>query len=172
MVTFPEAIAGYVRMRAEFPEVAPEVATAMGKKYSDTVKSNLRRLEHGVGTRTPSAPGGFPATMTGTLAASITDTVFPGDEYAMAVVAPHTIYANIQEEGGLIWANPGLGAKGKRPHTLHFITDGVDYFPRIVELPPRPYMALTTDQLVADGSLNRVAAETFISWVDEWMGTW
>jgi phage gpG-like protein len=169
---FPEAIAGYIRMRAEFPEVAPKVATAMGQKYKDTVQSNLRRMEHGVGTRTPAPPFGFPATMTGELAGSITDTVFPGAEYARAVVAPHTIYARIQEEGGLIWANPKLGAKGKRPHTLHFVTDGVHYFPHDVWLPERPYMALTTAQLVADGELHRTAEVAFLDWVLEWMGTW
>lgn len=145
---------------------ATPVVNAMADRYHWVVsREELTRYWHSVGTRTPSPPGEPPAWMTGRLSQSITKQVTPGSPEARASVAPHTIYAHIQEVGGPIWANIRLGAKGKKLHTLSFVTNGVRYFPLEVRLPPRPYMRPASEEVVRDGSLRRAALDAFETWM-------
>jgi hypothetical protein len=104
----------------------------------------------------PSAPHAPPGRETGELMASVR--IVPaagGGTVATANLAPHTIYAAIQEHGGTVRAHSGPGrgiayhGHARRPvgrhspdaHTLFFISRGERHFPKEVTLPDRPYMA-------------------------------
>lgn len=91
---------------------------------------------------------------------------------ASSIVAPHTIYAKIQEEGGIIrahrrvrggWTGPYLGGiRGPGQHTMHFVVAGVDYFPMVVDLPARPYMRPSAAAVVANGSVQAAGSAAFM----------
>lgn len=144
---------------------------AMGKAYREEVAGHtLQAFSHAPYTKTPSPPGMPPARISGELAGSVREE--PGVSSAMtgrASVAPHTVYARIQETGGDIYAH------GKY---MKFVTDyptratsfrksqreggGLFLnFARHVHIPARPYMRPTTARMVANGSLHRVAAAEF-----------
>lgn len=68
----------------------------------------------------------------GGLAGSITVETGTDEGGAYAVIAPHKVYARIQEFGGTIHAKPG--------GTLKFQIDGQWYQKKQVTLPARPYL--------------------------------
>lgn len=109
---------------------------------------------HPPGTKTNAPPGDPPALVTGTLRRSVVPELAKGGgPVATASVAPHTVYARIQEYGGHIYP--------VRKKYLRWFEDGTYHFAKHVYLPPRPYMRPTTVAMVADGSLHREAAAAF-----------
>ncbi len=133
---------------------AEPAAMGMAKAYRAQVIFELTRYAHPAHTRTPSPPGQPPAMISGALAASVT--AVPGASsgaIGRASVAPHTVYAAIQEYGGPMHARPG--------RYMHWISDGIDYYAKHVILPPRPYLRPAAEVSIADGSLGRAAAEAF-----------
>jgi len=112
------------RIRAEGPVAA---ANAMAQAY----QADVARSMHGPA---PSPPGTPPARRSGTLARSVRPepAVSIGEGRAKSSVAPHTVYARIQQLGGHI-------------HTVRakVLTDGKTFFGTHVYLPPRPYMVMT-----------------------------
>jgi hypothetical protein len=132
-----------------------DAANAMAYAYQRRlVTDTLRRYTHPPFTKTPSPPGQPPALVTGTLRRSVR--VVPaagGGAVARSSVAPHTVYARIQEYGGHIYP--------VRARFLRWVEDGAVHFARHVYLPPRPYMRPTTAEMAADGSLHRAAAAAF-----------
>jgi hypothetical protein len=173
-----EELPGYLRRLAGDVAVkqAPERAcTAMGNAYKRVVIDSMRGPS-------PSPPGTPPARVTGTLARSIAD--HPLDthqirEYAAECsVAPHTVYAKIQQTGGVIWARHEMGSSdrpgskfwaregafvmgmfehvmGRRaePPKLGYLSwvgrDGKRHFKHSVTLPARPYMVMEEPQRTA-----------------------
>jgi hypothetical protein len=168
-----EELPGYLHRLAGDVAVkqAPErAATAMGHAFQRIVVASM-------GGDSPSPPGTPPARVTGTLARSVR--VEPGTqirEYAAgSSVAPHTVYARIQQQGGVIWARHMLGEGRLDPHSkayaalkfadqmghegaaealeraggLGFLSwtgkDGVRHFKHKVVLPPRPYMVMSPE---------------------------
>jgi hypothetical protein len=119
------------------------------------VTNVLVRYSHAPGTcETPSPPGQPPALVTGTLRRSVQPVLAAGGgPVADASVAPHTVYARIQEYGGHIYP--------VRRKFLRWFCDGHAHFAKHVYLPPRPYMKPARDDLVANGTFHREAAAAF-----------
>lgn len=127
----------------------------MADAYRNRVsRVTLRRYSHPYQAKTDSPPGQPPAWVLGALARSITAVLGASSGTdAHASVAPHVIYAAIQETGGII--------RVKHRKFLRYTQDGAVHFAKSVTLPPRPYMAPTTREMVADGSLTLAAMEAF-----------
>lgn len=133
---------------------APDAATAMALAYQrHLVTQTLVRYTHPPRTKTPSPPGAPPALVTGTLRRSVRVEPAAGLVRATARVAPHTVYARIQELGGHIYP--------VRAKALRWVEDGTVHFARHVYLPPRPYMAPALRETVASGALRDAAARAF-----------
>lgn len=131
---------GYLRKIADdLKERAPiAAADAMGNAYIRVVVSSMKG-------DSPSPPGTPPARVTGTLARSLRRT--PGyrmGAYSYTVsVAPHTVYARIQQLGGEITAKHTT-ADG-RPGFLRWEDKGGVHYRRSVRLPRRPYMVMSPE---------------------------
>jgi len=98
---------------------------------------------------------------TGALADSETvNSVSGGGTHAVASVSPHKIYAEMEEDGGVIRAHGGLGRKGKRPHTLHWEGGG---FPLEVTHVGKGYVKRSEAAArgILDGVAERVTAGFF-----------
>ena len=134
---------------------APDAANAMAHAYQrHLVMVTLRRYTHPPHTKTPSPPGQPPALVTGTLRRSVRVDPAHGLVVATARVAPHTVYARIQELGGGIYP--------VRAKFLRWTEDGVTHYSKHVRLPARPYMAPAVRETIADGSLSRAAMAAFV----------
>lgn len=141
-------------IRDKAAKAAPDTVMEMAETYRRGVQVTLRRTAHPFGTKTDSAPGQPPAYVLGALSRSVA--AVPGSSSGMnatAFVAPHTIYARIQELGGHI--------RPVRAKYLRWTEDGAVHFSKHVYLPPRPYMRPTTERMVADGSLTRAGMDAF-----------
>lgn len=129
---------------------AAAAANAMAQEFDRVlVGVTLRKSTHPLGTRTPSAPGSPPALVSGTLRRSVK--IVPAaaaGSRASAEVRVGTVYARIQEKGGIV--------RAKRAPVLG--TPKVGFFGKQVKLPARPYMKPTRDVTVASGQLRRAAA--------------
>jgi phage gpG-like protein len=129
---------GYLRKIAdELRERAPiEAARAMGNAYIPVVVNSMRGPA-------PSPPGTPPARRSGTLARSIRRG--PGHStgpYSYTVfVAPHTVYARIQQLGGHI--RPKHTTAGGRLGYLRWEDKGGVHYSQHVYLPKRPYMVMS-----------------------------
>ena len=121
---------------------AVDAADAMAQSYQRSVVKSMKGPS-------PSAPGTPPARRTGTLARSVRPepAKLTGAARASSSVAPHTVYARIQQLGGdiypvrakaLSWKVPVAGPllPGKRRQKLRV-------YAKHVYLPPRPYMVMT-----------------------------
>lgn len=99
--------------------------------FEERAWSNLSRYSHSRGTPTPSPPGQPPAYISGTLRSSFETTppVPSGAGEWSAVVGPTTVYARIQEEGG-------MAGRGHRSR-----------------IPKRPYLRPAVDDLLKDRAL-------------------
>jgi len=118
-------IADEVRDRA-----ALDAADAMAQSYQRSVVRSMRGPS-------PSPPGTPPARRTGTLARSVRPepAVPAGAGRARSSVAPHTVYARIQQLGGHVYP--------VRAKALRWTDKSGVHFARHVYLPKRPYMVLT-----------------------------
>jgi hypothetical protein len=115
---------------------ARDAATRMALAAQREIVKSMR------GDPVPSAPGTPPARRTGTLARSLR--VVPalgGFARAVARLAPHTVYARIQQLGGHIYP---VRARVLRWKGL----DGKAHFAKHVYLPPRPYMQVIRETAV------------------------
>ena len=160
-------------MRDKAARAAPDAAFAMGQTYQRYVRDLLAQRSHPAGTWTNSPRGAPPAEVSSELRRSVTCVRGPGGgTYGSARVGPHTVYARLQEKGGVIhahrrvrggWTGAYLGGRrGPGQHTLHFVVNGVDYFPMEVTIPKRPYMRPALEQTVASGALRNAAAASFL----------
>lgn len=103
---------------------------------------------------TPAAPGQPPAWRTGELARSVTTAAGASSGLtARATVAPHTVYARLQNEGGV--------NRPTRAKYMHWINSGGEWYAKRVRIPARPYMLPALDDCIANGSLTRAAMEAF-----------
>ena len=135
-------VAGLREVEEALKEAELRVRAATRKATSEAVKlaqrrahAELSRFQHARGTPTPSPAGSPPAWISGALRGSLKPTgPIPTGEGFMGRLGPTTVYARIQELGGVTGRN-------------HATT-----------LPARPYMRPTYDRMVADGSLRAVYA--------------
>jgi phage gpG-like protein len=109
---------------------ALDAADAMAQAYQRGVVKSM------VGP-SPSPPGTPPARRTGTLARSVRPepAVLTGDGRASSSVAPHTVYARIQQLGGEIVP--------VRAKMLVWKDKGGTHYAKRVRLPARPYMVMS-----------------------------
>lgn len=152
----PEELPGVLaKLAAKAATAAVPAVNAMALAYQrHLVTVTLVRYSHPPFTHTDSPPGQPPALVTGTLRRSVTpELAAGGGPRATASVAPHTVYARIQELGGNIYP--------VRRKFLRWVEDGSVHFSKHVYLPPRPYMAPAREETVADGSLRRAAVKAF-----------
>ena len=143
---------GYLRrIAADLQAEAPiRAAHAMADAYTRVVVESM----HG---DSPSPPGTPPARVTGTLARSIRrgGGHATGPYSFMVSVAPHTVYARIQQLGGHIYPRHTLRAGPREANSayspvaygelgfLRWEDKGGVHFSRHVYLPKRPYMVMS-----------------------------
>lgn len=143
-----EQLPGYLRLLAGKLKVrAPvDAADAMAKAYTRIVVTSMRGPS-------PSPPGTPPGRRTGTLARSVRPepAVPSGDWSARSSVAPHTVYARIQNAGGDIHV---VRAK--------VLTDGKTFFGKHVRLPARPYMVMSPAARTACHDAAKRAVESLL----------
>lgn len=119
-------------------QAALAAADAMAQAYQRGVVKSMRGA---------SVPGQPPARRTGTLARSIRPepAKLTGDGKATSSVAPHTVYARIQQLGGdiypvrakaLRWKVKTYGPLNKGAKRTNYV------YAKHVYLPPRPYMVM------------------------------
>jgi phage gpG-like protein len=141
----PEELPAYLRRMKD--RVSTEAPVAAANAMAQTYQGEVRRSMRG---SAPSAPGTPPARRTGTLARSVQaePAVPAGAGRATSSVAPHTVYARIQQVGGDIHV---VRAK--------ILTNGKQFFGKHVRLPARPYMVMTpaTRQKVHDAARRAIA---------------
>jgi hypothetical protein len=123
-------------------------ANGMAQAYQSYVVRSMRGPA-------PSPPGTPPARRSGTLARSVRPApAVPSGAYrATASIAPHTVYARIQQAGGTIRAKHTT--PDGRPGYLRFEIGGRVLYRHQVTLPPRPYMVLNSavDGEMRDGAI-------------------
>lgn len=109
---------------------AVDAADAMAQAYQRGVVKSMTGSS-------PSAPGTPPARRTGTLARSVQaePAKLTGGGQATSSVAPHTVYARIQQLGGVIVP--------VRAKILHWTDKGGSHWAKRVTLPARPYMVMS-----------------------------
>jgi hypothetical protein len=107
-------------------EIKARAAKAAADAMALTAQRQIVKSMHGPA---PSPPGTPPARRTGTLARSLRVEPAAAGVRATARLAPHTVYARIQQLGGDIHV---VRAK--------VLTDGKRFFGTHVRLPARPYM--------------------------------
>jgi phage gpG-like protein len=112
---------------------ALDAADAMAQAYQRSVVLSMKGPS-------PSVPGTPPARRTGTLARSVRaePAKVTGDGRAESSVAPHAVYARIQQLGGVI--------RPVRAKALRWEDKNGVHFARRVRLPARPYMVMTDER--------------------------
>lgn len=112
---------------------AADAADAMAQAFQVSVVRSMKGPA-------PSPPGSPPARRTGTLARSVRPepAVLAGPGRATSSVAPHTVYARIQQLGGTIVP--------VRAKVLHWEEGGAHHYARKVRLPARPYMFMDDER--------------------------
>ena len=123
------------RLRQLAADVRDRAALDAADALAASFQNSVRRSMTGV-----SAPGQPPARRTGTLARSVVQAAAtltsPGK--AASSVAPHTVYARIQQTGGVIVPVRAKVLRWKDKSGVHYA--------RKVTLPARPYMVMTTER--------------------------
>jgi phage gpG-like protein len=133
----PAELPAYLRRLARDVKdrAALDAADAMAQTYQVAVVKSMK----GYGDD-PSPPGTPPARKTGTLARSVRPepAKLTGSGRATSSVAPHTVYARIQQLGGVI--------RIKRAPWLVWHDKWGWHKAKSVKLPPRPYMVMNDDR--------------------------
>lgn len=149
----PADLPAYLRRLARDVKdrAALDAADAMAQAYQRSVVLSMTGPS-------PSPPGTPPARRTGTLARSVRPEAakLVGDGKAESSVAPHTVYARIQQLGGDIYPVRAKALRWKDKSGVHFA--------RHVRLPARPYMVMNDARRqevrsAAIGAVQRVIRE-------------
>ena len=134
----------------ELPAYLRNAARKAGERGPRLAAEGMARAYQGYVVRSmkgsaPSPPGTPPARRSGTLARSVrwTPAVPAGAYRAESTIAPHTVYARIQNFGGTITAKHTL-SDGRLGY-LRFEIDGNVHYRHSVRLPARPYMVLNSE---------------------------
>jgi hypothetical protein len=133
----PAELPGRLRRLAQDVQdrAALDAADSMAQAYQRAVVKSMK----GYGDD-PSPPGTPPARKTGTLARSVRPEPArqAGAGRAASSVAPHTVYARIQQLGGTI--------RPVRAKRLHWKDSHGNHYAMSVYLPRRPYMVMTSSR--------------------------
>jgi hypothetical protein len=161
-VTPAEAVALLKAIRDKAATAAPDMADAMGHVHERRMTDLLSRSFHAAPSWTSAPPGGPPAAMTGMLRGSVWETPgLRGGMRASSFAGPHTIYAGTQEYGA-----PG---RTGRPNMWLWVAyvgprevRARGWVRRVVNIPDRPYVRPSRDQVIGDGSVTAAASEVFM----------
>lgn len=128
---------------------ATDAADGMAQAFQRGVVASMRGAS-------PSAPGTPPARRTGTLARSLRaePAALTGAGKASSSVAPHAVYARIQQLGGDIYP--------VRAKVLHWKDKGGSHWAKHVRLPARPYMVMSDARRTECRSASVAAVERVI----------
>ena len=128
----PAELPGRLRRLADDmrDRAAVDAADAMAQAFQRSVVKSMTGPS-------PSAPGTPPARRSGTLARSVRaePARLTGTGRASSSVAPHTVYARIQQLGGVIVP--------VRAKVLHWTDKAGSHWARRVRLPARPYIVMS-----------------------------
>ena len=149
-------------IRDKAAKAAPACAMAMGEVHKDWMQNvTLARYQSVPVSQTPSPPGAPPASMTGTLRRSVTCVRGPGGGMvASSIVGPHTIYAATQEFGGVHTGRPHMWLWLKYIGPEEVRRRG--WVKRQVDIPARPYVRPSRDDVIANGMAVGAANAAFI----------
>jgi phage gpG-like protein len=161
----PQELPAYLEgIRARIAAAEVPVAQEMGRAYKEhLVGFTLHESgSHPPVTRTPAPEGRPPAFMpggvNGSLAGSVTQGATEGgDGWGQTSVAPHTVYAATQQWGGVHRGNMALWIR----YIGYEAVKEAGWLRKVVDIPARPYMNVAVDEMIANGQLSRVAADTF-----------
>lgn len=130
---FDEAAAALQAMAIRVEAATPRALATGGALLDGKTRANLSRTSHQRGTPTPSRPGEPPSLISGRLRSSmrVTVPVREGETWKV-IVGPTTVYARIQELGG-------VAGRGHRSH-----------------LPARPYLRPAAEALINDSAYRDV----------------
>lgn len=140
-------------IRDKAAKTAPACAMAMGETHRDYMQRvTLSHYQSVPVSQTPSPPGAPPASMTGTLRRSVTCVRGPGGGMvASSLTGPHTIYAATQE-----WGAEGRQGKPRMWLWLKYIgayeVKSRGWVKRTVDIPERPYIRPSRDDVIGNGS--------------------
>lgn len=131
----PAELPDYLRRLARDvrDRAALDAADSMAQSYQSAVVRSMKGPS-------PSPPGTPPARRTGTLARSVRaePARSTGDGIAESSVAPHAVYARIQQLGGDIYP--------VRAKVLRWTDKTGTRYAKHVRLPARPYMVMTAER--------------------------
>jgi hypothetical protein len=131
---------------------AQEASLEGAQEIRDVARGKLTALSHTWDTFSPSQPGEPPAMISGDLAASMDARLMTGDEAWVGPTAGYGRtgdYARIQELGGGMHGHPWM----------RFFLEGRWWERHFIELPPRPYLEPSTEDVIASGRLFTIYEE-------------
>jgi hypothetical protein len=135
---------------------ATVAVTAMGRTFQRAVKRTLSVTSHPPGAFSIVPRGAPPSLASGELRRSVQFAPgASGGVVASSSVAPHTVYAGVQEFG---LPDPIRAVHRKY---MRFTTDGKVYYMKEVHVGPHPYMRPTIARCIGNGSLGRAAGKAF-----------
>jgi hypothetical protein len=154
--------AGLDRLVELFAEKGREATLDGAEEIRDVAIGKLTALSHDPDTWTPSAPGMPPASISTDLAASMTALMMTEDQ---AWVGPtdsassfNGPYGRIQELGGPMHGHP----------MMNFFRVNEGWFgKRFIDLPARPYLAPSTEDVVDSGRLTEIYIEHWTEAIEE-----
>jgi phage gpG-like protein len=159
-VTPEENLEILIKAFSQIDQGAVAAATAMAKFIRDRARNDtLQRSYHAPGAFNRQKPGRPPARASGALADHMYSTPAYGGIRATAMAGNDSDYGRIHEFGCVITPKNGvyLGWQDTgRPDNPSGI-----WRHRSVNLPPHPFLSVTTDESVDDGSLQEAAIEAF-----------
>jgi hypothetical protein len=122
--------------------VEGRLANHEGAESIQRVSRQLLDRWHPPYTKSPSAPGSPPASISGTLAASFVVT----DEADSSLIGPTTVYGREQELGGPMEGHP----------YMNYFYEGRWWSETLITLAPRPTLKPATDEVIETGELSRI----------------
>jgi hypothetical protein len=162
MVSVADVSARLREMQEAAPLATRTAVVAMGLLMTAETKLTLTRSgSHTAGTPTPSPAGSPPAKISGDLRDSVMPMPPEGEGPIWStIVGGTTVYARIQELGGDIYPKNSGGWLANKATGQVFVTpySAKDH----VELPPRPYLKPTAEELIGSGKLTSAACRGWL----------
>ena len=160
-MTPAEAVALLKTIRDKAATAAPDMADAMGRVHERREVDLLSRSAHVAPSWTSAPAGGPPAAMTGMLRGSVNSLPgLRGGMRASSRVGPHTIYAGTQEYGGVHTGRPHMWLWVAYVGPAEVRARG--WVRRMVDIPARPYVRPSRDDVIADGSVTAAGSASFL----------
>jgi hypothetical protein len=153
-VTPEENLAYLERAFSRIEEGAVAAATAMAKYIRDRARNDtLQRTRHQPGEWYRQRPGEPPARASGALIRDMFFKPASGGLRATAVTGNKSEYGRILEFGCVVVP--------VNHRYMHWTDSGGSWYHTVLVVPAHPYLSVTTDEAIADGSLQQAAIDAF-----------